>query len=118
MQLWRNDTLLANSVKNQDKAFIQTATSKVLDRNGPALWLCMERVAPTHMDKLVFFLFPTMNGSLDASKTTSMVLTAVSECELTLLIKLLFLLICQLHSTTKLNMIKIQKLVFNYKTQS
>jgi hypothetical protein len=78
---------LANSVKNQDKAFIQTATSKAEQRNGRALWLCMGRVSPTPKDELVFFLFPTMNGSLDASRTTSMVLTAVSECELTLLIK-------------------------------
>ena len=60
VELWRNDTLLAYSVKNQDKAIIQTATSKVCDRNGPALWLCMKRLAPTPKDKLVFSLFPTM----------------------------------------------------------
>ena len=42
----------------------------------------MGRVSPTPKDKLVFFLFPTMNGSLDASRTTSMVLKAVSEGQL------------------------------------
>jgi hypothetical protein len=70
-------------LEGQAEALTQTAISKALEGDGLALRLCMERIAPAPKDKSVSFPLPDMNDAMDASKTASSVLTAVSEGELT-----------------------------------
>ncbi len=62
--------------------FLEVAET-VIEINGLALRLCMERIAPAPKDKAVFFPLPEMKDAMDASKAANSVLTAVSEGELT-----------------------------------
>ena len=81
----RNKKTLAieSLLEGQAEALTQTAISKALEGDGLALRLCIERIAPAPMDKLVSFPLPDMKDAIDASKAASNVLTAVSEGELT-----------------------------------
>ena len=81
----RNKKTLAieSLLEGQAEALTQTAISKVLEGDGLALRLCMERIAPAPKDNSVSFPLLEMKDAMDASKAASSILTAVSEVELT-----------------------------------
>ena len=81
----RNKKTLAieSLLEGQAEALTQTAISKALDRDGMALRLCMDRIAPAPKDNPVSFTLPHMNNVSDASQAAGSVLTAVSNGNLT-----------------------------------
>ena len=81
----RNKATIAieSLLQGQAEALTQTAITRALGGDSVALRLCMERIAPVPKDQPVSFSLPKMKNVLDASEAAGLVLTAVSEGELT-----------------------------------
>jgi hypothetical protein len=67
----------------QAEALTQKAVDLALQGDGPALRLCLERLAPARKDSPVRFDLPPMKTANDASEAAQAVLRAVSEGDLT-----------------------------------
>ena len=81
----RNKKTLAivSLLEGQAEALTQTAISKALERDGLALRLCMEPIAPAPKDQPVSFSLSSMQSASDASQAAADVLRAVSDGEIT-----------------------------------
>jgi len=53
------------------------------DGNGPALRLCIERLAPARKDRPVWFDLPEMNEAKDAVNASAAIVAAVAAGDLT-----------------------------------
>ena len=66
-------------VKNKNKLAIES----LLEGDGLALRLCMERIAPAPKDQPISFSLSSMQSASDASQAAADVLRAVSDGEVT-----------------------------------
>ncbi|MBS9717250.1 DUF5681 domain-containing protein [Pseudohalocynthiibacter aestuariivivens] len=67
----------------QSEAITQKAVDMALAGDGPALRLCMERIAPPRKDSPVQFDLPAMKCANDAAEAAQAVLQAVSGGDIT-----------------------------------
>lgn len=81
----RHKTTLAVEalLDGQAEALTQKAVDMALQGDGPALRLCLERLAPARKDSPVRFDLPPMKTANEASEAAQAVLRAVSEGDLT-----------------------------------
>ena len=70
-------------LEGQSEAITQKAVDMALSGDGPALRLCMERIAPPRKDSPVQFDLPPMKSAKDAAEAAQAVLKAVSGAEIT-----------------------------------
>lgn len=70
-------------LEGQSEAITQKAVDLALEGDGPALRLCMERIAPPRKDSPVQFDLPAMKCASDAAEAAQAVLQAVSDAEIT-----------------------------------
>ncbi|MCK0102539.1 DUF5681 domain-containing protein [Pseudohalocynthiibacter sp. F2068] len=70
-------------LEGQSEAITQKAVDLALEGDGPALRLCMERIAPPRKDSPVQFGLPSMKNASDAADAAQAVLQAVSGGDIT-----------------------------------
>jgi hypothetical protein len=73
------DELLRDNAKD----LIEKAIAMAKGGDGPALRLCIDRLAPPRKDRRVWFELPKMNVSRDAVNASAAIVEAVSTGELT-----------------------------------
>jgi hypothetical protein len=73
------DELLKNSAKD----LIEKAIEMAKDGDGPALRLCIDRLAPPRKDRPVWFDLPEMKEAKDAVKASAAIVAAVANGDLT-----------------------------------
>src|SRR5262245_27761868 len=81
----RNATtiLFDGLLKDNAKELIEKAIEMAKAGDGPALRLCIERLAPARKDRPVWFDLPQMNKAKDAVNASAAIVAAVSAGELT-----------------------------------
>ena len=87
----RNTTtiLFDELLKANAKELIEKAIEMAKDGDGPALRLCIERLAPARKDRPVWFDLPEMNEARDGVNASAAIVEAVATGELTPAAKLL-----------------------------
>lgn len=65
------------------EAITQKAVAMALEGDGPALRLCLERIAPPRRDAPVTFALPPMKTAQDAATAAASVLASVADGEMT-----------------------------------
>jgi hypothetical protein len=78
-----NTILFDELLKDNARELIVKAIGMAKDGDGPALRLCIERLAPPRKDRPVCFELPRMTESKDAVTASSAIVAAVSAGELT-----------------------------------
>jgi len=81
----RNATtiLFDELLKANAKALIEKAIQMAKAGDGPALRLCIERLAPARKDRPVWFDLPKMKEARDAVEASAAIVAAVAAGELT-----------------------------------
>jgi len=81
----RNATtiLFDELLKDNAKELIEKAIEMAKGGDGPALRLCIERIAPARKDRPVWFDLPAMNEAGDAVKASAAIVAAVAAGDLT-----------------------------------
>jgi hypothetical protein len=81
----RNATtiLFDELLKDNAKELIEKAIAMAKDGDGPALRLCIDRLAPPRKDRPVWFDLPEMKEAKDAVKASAAIVAAVARGELT-----------------------------------
>jgi hypothetical protein len=81
----RNATtiLFDELLKDHAKDLIEKAIEMAKGGDGPALRLCIDRLAPPRKDRPVWFELPKMNGSRDVVKASAAIVEAVASGDLT-----------------------------------
>jgi hypothetical protein len=81
----RNATtiLFDELLKDNAKELIEKAIEMAKDGDGPALRLCIERLAPPRKDRPVWFDLPEMKAAKDAVNASAAIVAAVSAGDLT-----------------------------------
>ena len=81
----RNATtiLFDELLKDNAKELIEKAIEMAKDGDGPALRLCIDRLAPARKDRPVWFDLPVMNEAKDAVKASAAIVAAVAGGDLT-----------------------------------
>ena len=81
----RNATtiLFDELLKDNAKELIEKAIEMAKDGDGPALRLCIERLAPPRKDRPVWFDLPEMNEAKDAVNASAAIVAAVASGDLT-----------------------------------
>jgi hypothetical protein len=81
----RNKTTLAVEalMEGEAEALTRKAIELALEGDGPALRLCMDRIAPPRKDRHVTFALPRMETAADSVKASAALVEAVAEGELT-----------------------------------
>ena len=79
----RNRTTLAMEalLEGEAKALTRKAIELALDGDGPALRLCLDRLAPVRKDRHVVFDLPAITTAADLPKATNALLQAVAAGE-------------------------------------
>ena len=77
----RNATtiLFDELLKDNAKELIEKAIEMAKGGDGPALRLCIERLAPARKDRPVWFDLPEMKGAKDAVKASAAIVAAVAS---------------------------------------
>jgi hypothetical protein len=70
-------------LKDNAKALIEKAIEMAKGGDGPALRLCIDRLAPPRRDRPVWFELPVMNEARDAVNASAAIVAAVAAGELT-----------------------------------
>jgi len=81
----RNATtiLFDELLKDNAKELIEKTIEMAKDGDGPALRLCIERLAPARKDRPVWFDLPQMNEAKDAVNASAAIVAAVASGDLT-----------------------------------
>ena len=81
----RNATtiLFDELLKDNAKELIEKTIEMAKDGDGPALRLCIERLAPPRKDPPVWFDLPAMNEAKDAVNASAAIVAAVAGGDLT-----------------------------------
>ena len=81
----RNATtiLFDELLKDNAKELIEKTIEMAKDGDGPALRLCIERLAPARKDRPVWFDLPEMNEAKDAVNASAAIVAAVADGDLT-----------------------------------
>jgi hypothetical protein len=81
----RNATtiLFDELLKANAKELIEKAIEMAKDGDGPALRLCIDRLAPARKDRPVWFDVPEMNEARDAVNASAAIVAAVANGDLT-----------------------------------
>ena len=81
----RNATtiLFDELLKDNAKELIEKAIEMAKGGDGPALRLCIERLAPARKDRPVWFDFPEMKEAKDAVKASAAIVAAIAAGDLT-----------------------------------
>jgi hypothetical protein len=81
----RNATtiLFDELLKDNAKELIEKAIEMAKGGDGPALRLCIERLAPARKDRPVWFDLPEMKEARDAVKASAAIVAAVATGDLT-----------------------------------
>jgi len=81
----RNATtiLFDELLKANAEELIEKAIEMAKDGDGPALRLCIDRLAPPRKDRPVWFELPKMNEARDAVNASAAIVAAVAGGELT-----------------------------------
>ena len=81
----RNATtiLFDELLKDNAKDLIEKAIEMAKGGDGPALRLCIERLAPARKDRPVWFDLPAMNEAKDAVNASAAIVAAVASGDLT-----------------------------------
>ena len=81
----RNATtiLFDELLKDNAKELIEKTIEMAKDGDGPALRLCIERLAPARKDRPVWFDLPEMNEAKDAVNASAAIVAAVAAGDLT-----------------------------------
>jgi hypothetical protein len=81
----RNATtiLFDELLKDNAKDLIEKAIEMAKGGDGPALRLCIERLAPARKDRPVWFNLPAMNEAKDAVNASAAIVAAVADGNLT-----------------------------------
>jgi hypothetical protein len=81
----RNATtiLFDELLKDNAKELIEKAIEMAKNGDGPALRLCIDRLAPARKDRPVWFDLPEMNEARDAVKASAAIVAAVANGDLT-----------------------------------
>ena len=81
----RHRTTLAMEalLEGQAEALTQKAITLALEGDGPALRLCLDRLAPVRKDRHVQFDLPAIETTADLPKATQALLAAVASGDLT-----------------------------------
>src|SRR6516164_10450663 len=81
----RNATtiLFDELLKDNAKDLIEKAIEMAKGGDGPALRLCIERLAPARKDRPVWFDLPEMNEAKDAVNASAAIVAAVASGDLT-----------------------------------
>jgi hypothetical protein len=81
----RNATtiLFDELLKDNAKQLIEEAIEMAKDGDGPALRLCIERLAPVRKDRPVWFDLPEMKEARDAVNASAAIVAAVAAGDLT-----------------------------------
>ena len=81
----RNATtiLFDELLKDNAKELIEKTIEMAKDGDGPALRLCIERLAPARKDRPVWFDLPQMNEAKDAVNASAAIVAAVAAGDLT-----------------------------------
>ena len=81
----RNATtiLFDELLKASAKELIEKAIELAKGGDGPALRLCIERLAPARKDRPVWFDFPEMKEAKDAVKASAAIFAAIAAGDLT-----------------------------------
>jgi hypothetical protein len=70
-------------LKDNAKDLIEKAIAMAKGGDGPALRLCIDRLAPPRKDRPVWFELPVMNEARDAVNASAAIVAAVAAGELT-----------------------------------
>ena len=70
-------------LEGQHEALTKAAINKALEGDGPALKLCLDRIAPPRKDSPIAFDLPPITSAVDAAVASSSVLAAVAAGEVT-----------------------------------
>jgi hypothetical protein len=70
-------------LRDNAKELIEKAIEMAKGGDGPALRLCIDRLAPPRKDRPVWFELPKMNESRDAVKASAAIVEAVASGDLT-----------------------------------
>ena len=81
----RNATtiLFDELLRDNAKELIEKTIEMAKDGDGPALRLCIERLAPARKDRPVWFDLPEMNEAKDAVNASAAIVAAVAAGDLT-----------------------------------
>jgi Family of unknown function (DUF5681) len=81
----RHKTTLACDalLEGEAEAITRKAIELAKDGDGPALRLCMDRVAPARRDRPVPFTLPTLETAADAKNAAAAIVRAVADGDLT-----------------------------------
>ena len=81
----RNATtiLFDELLKDNAKELIEKTIEMAKNGDGPALRLCIERLAPARKDRPVWFDLPEMNEAKDAVNASAAIVAAVASGDLT-----------------------------------
>ena len=81
----RHRTTLAMEalLEGEAEALTRRAIELALDGDGPALRLCLDRLAPVRKDRHVIFDLPAIDTTADLPKATHALLQAIAAGELT-----------------------------------
>jgi hypothetical protein len=81
----RNATtiLFDELLKDNAKELIEKAIEMAKDGDGPALRLCIDRLAPARKDRPVWFDLPEMKEARDAVNASAAIVAAVANGDLT-----------------------------------
>jgi len=74
---------LGHGLKDNAKELIEKAIEMAKGGDGPALRLCIERLAPARKDRPVWFDFPEMKEAKDAVKASAAIVAAIAAGDLT-----------------------------------
>jgi hypothetical protein len=75
--------LFDDLLRDNAKELIEKAIEMAKGGDGPALRLCIDRLAPPRKDRPVWFELPKMNESRDAVKASAAIVEAVASGDLT-----------------------------------
>jgi hypothetical protein len=70
-------------LKDNAKELIEKAVEMAKGGDGPALRLCIERIAPARKDRPVWFDLPEMKEARDAVNASAAIVAAVASGDLT-----------------------------------
>jgi Family of unknown function (DUF5681) len=70
-------------LEGEAEAITRKAIEMAKDGDGPALRLCLDRIAPARKDRPVPFTLPTLETAADAKSAASAIVRAVADGDLT-----------------------------------
>jgi hypothetical protein len=70
-------------LEGEAEAITRKAIELAKDGDGPALRLCLDRIAPARKDRPVTFTLPTLETAADAKEAAAAIVRAVADGDLT-----------------------------------